>query len=238
LQGKKILKKDVKKMKKKIIGIVICTLVIVAAVLPVAGIMTVRNNKKEEQLFNSKKIIRNNIEDEMIINEKEDPTAQPGDFKIGYLSVPAAAFVPDAHTTEFDNWGSYLMGHSSIFLAPVYLPHEATVLSLTFYWADFSTTRDGDVTLYRYPYGGTNELMAEAFTSGSAGAGVSQDLTISHAIIDNSAYGYYLWLWLPDIMGAVTFYNAIIEYEYEIKFNSDDFSENQQTQESNDLITR
>jgi hypothetical protein len=225
-------------MIKKIIGIVVCTLVIVAAVLPVAGIMTVRNNKNVKSSFKTDRILKQNIEDKVIINEKEEQPPQTGDFKIGYLSVPAAAFVPISNSIQHHNQGDFLTGEFALFYAPVYFPHGATVLSLTFYWDDTSASEDVDLYLYRYPFGDVSQIMAEASSSGGTGSGSSQDITINYAVIDNSKYCYYLGLEFPDTLWSLFYDSAVIEYEYEVKFNSDDFSENQQTQESNDLITR
>ena len=224
-------------MNKKTIGILICMLLIAAAVLPVAGIMTVRNTKRVERSLSSDKVIKQNIEDPLIINEKEDPTPQPGIIKTGYLSIPSADFVPFDHTIQYYNYGNYLTGEWASFFAPVYLPHEAKVTKLTFYWEDHSTTYDTELNFNRYPFGGANELMASVKSSGNTGTGSSQDITIDYADIDNSGYCYFLHLFIPDIIYTIFYDSAVIEYEYEVRVNLNDISEGQQTQESQDLIS-
>ena len=192
-------------MKKKIIGILVCALLIATA-LPAVGIMNISQTMK---------------------TEPSDP--QPAAIQTGYLSVPAAAFTPEDQLINFFNYGSYITG-DGWFYAPVNIHNEATVTKLTFYWSDFSVS-DARLILIR-SFNGLEDQMAEASTSGSAGGGFSEDITISNALIDNTAYSYFLALDLAD-MHSIYYYNAIIEYTYATGENSGgDIVENEQTQMS------
>ncbi len=132
----------------------------------------------------------------------------------GYLSLSAADFQPQVDGYDFSNTGQRLQnvdGSSDNYIAPVQLPHGATVTRLTFYWRDTSSS-NGVLSLYRNGLAGTSSLMAYASTSGNAGNGSSYDSTISYATVDNSQYSYFLSLGLPD--SNVWCYGAIIEYTY------------------------
>jgi hypothetical protein len=200
------------KMKAKIIYILVCTLLIAAAVLPAAGIMKIGQTTT---------------------TEPNDP--QPTAIKTGYLSVPAAAFVAYTETKDYENWGSFIWGNGW-FHAPIYLPNDATVTKLTFYWYDGSVPSDARLILVRYPMGGSEEDMAEVDSSGSSGAGFGEDNTIDLSIIDNIGYSYILALRLYDNPNLI-YYNALIEYTYDAGGSSgEDIAENGQPQESQGYV--
>ena len=75
---------------KKIVGILVCMLVIAAAVLPVAGIMTINNTKKMESSFNSDDDIKQQREDSTEINELNENTPMPLATKTGASIVLAS----------------------------------------------------------------------------------------------------------------------------------------------------
>ncbi|RLC76864.1 MAG: hypothetical protein DRI61_12535 [Chloroflexi bacterium] len=131
----------------------------------------------------------------------------------GYVSVPAAAFRPQADGYDFTNFGNRLINNNDIsdfYNAPVQLPHGATVTKMTFYWYDTSSD-NGSVVLRRCS-GSSCKEMAEVDTSGSSGDGSSDTSSISYNPIDNSQYTYFLHLDLPD--SDVNAYFVVIEYTY------------------------
>ena len=202
-------------MKAKIISILVVTLLIATA-LPAIGIMNISQKTK---------------------TEPNDP--QPAATKTGYLSVPAAAFVAEYETTDYDNFGSFISGTNGLFCAPLYLPHEATITKVTFYWEDTSMAWDGYLALFRYPLGGTDEYMADTSTSGSSGSGVSVDNTINNAKIDNTGYSYFLWLSTPGTIYDIKYRNALIEYTYETGVSiGEDMVEPGQTQVSQGSVVQ
>ena len=159
--------------------------------------------------------------------EPSDP--QPAATKTGYFSMPAAAFNPVQDTVSFSNAGNYVSGDGPL-IAPVYLPHEATVTKLTFYWADYNGGHNGRIFLVRYPMSGNNQVMAEAHTSGSSGDGSSYDDTIDNPKIDNALFSYFAVFDITDTL--VVCYNVQIEYTYETVISSEEMANSQQTQVS------
>lgn len=133
----------------------------------------------------------------------------------GFVSIPAAAFHPSEHTYQYANYGTYLHAQddsSTYFYALVQLPQGATVTKLTFYWRDWSSS-DGNLTLRRSNFAGSDAKMAEATTAGALGVwDSSEDLSISYAVVDNTQYAYYLRFETPDTQ--VHLYGAVIEYSY------------------------
>lgn len=143
-----------------------------------------------------------------------------------YLSIPGSAFAPrfSSYQYHFFSTGSTLIPDDVIslyYLAPVQLPHGATVTEFTFFWTD-SSNEDGYAVLFRIDLQGGEVEMARAEThGGSSGGGggstvtsSSSDTSIDFAVIDNSQYAYYVWLRLPmDSNGAtVDAHGVIIRY--------------------------
>jgi len=124
------------------------------------------------------------------------------------LTIPAAAFTPFEDGYDFENHGRYLQhfnnptaisGVVGWYLAPVHLPHGATVTKMTFYYRD-NTTDDGSATLRRTISNGGYEDMASIDTSGGWSPpwyNSKSTTTINHAVIDNSYYNYWVLWELP-----------------------------------------
>ena len=137
-----------------------------------------------------------------------------------YYTVPAAAFHPnwgsfDYQTTGASVYGRALIGHSpaDLFCAPVYLPHLAKVIKVTFYWYDGMINDNGSVTLKRYPVNGDVGNNMVSLITRLVGTGNTSSTSISYADINNQQYAYYLWAYLPnDQDGALQLYSVAIEY--------------------------
>ncbi len=143
----------------------------------------------------------------------------------GFVSIPAAAFRPYQGGGNFTNSGHTLEpddAQTRLFLAPVYLPHEATVTKMTFYWSDGSDESNAKATLYRIDLAGSEELMAYTESSGGFSSSTSSQVatsststtTIDYPTVDNSQYAYYVWLVLDvDGDGGKTkAHGVVIEY--------------------------
>ena len=144
--------------------------------------------------------------------------------KTGFISVAPAAFRPARHDKQFTNDG-YILDHDVgmtelvDFYAPVQLPHNATIRGLTAYWylvrpigPDDPTT--GHFRLFRnnFTLVGQQIVAGLANCIGPSGTTCSTSTTsISHSVVDNSDYTYYLWL---SMVADLQFLGAIIEYEY------------------------
>jgi hypothetical protein len=131
----------------------------------------------------------------------------------GYVSVSAAAFGPSSDTYQYFNGGEALIptdASSTLYFAPVQLPHGATVTKMTFYWVD-DVTENASCWLMRKPVSGGDLASVAYAESGSGGPGSSSDDAIDYPIIDNSQYAYYLnW----DFDGSVFIWGEAVVIEY------------------------
>jgi hypothetical protein len=145
--------------------------------------------------------------------EKDDNPVEPLVTKTDYFSIPGGAFNPEGSSMTYTSDGMRISGEGK-FYAPVYLPNEAKVTKLLFYWSDYYGADDGTASLERYSFGSpSSHTMAEASTSGSTGSGASEDSSIDNEEIDNSQYSYFVALDFP--ASIISCYNVVIEYNYE-----------------------
>ena len=110
-----------------------------------------------------------------------------------YHSVTAAAFTSrdgnDIVRKEFGIGGAFMLSGNGIsgMVAPVDLPHGATITEVTFYYTDNSATTDIDMFLVKYFPGTVSySTIASASSSGTAGNTNTTTTTISQPVIDNS----------------------------------------------------
>ncbi len=110
-----------------------------------------------------------------------------------YYSVGSADFSArdgsDVVRKEFGAGGASMNNGDGFngMVAPVHLPHGATVIGVTFYFTDNSATTDLDMDLMKYfPTTSSYTTMASTSSSGTPGASSGFDFTISSATIDNS----------------------------------------------------
>jgi hypothetical protein len=146
---------------------------------------------------------------------------------IGYLSIPASAFVPYCNTQEYQQGLTKVYPTSDnggVFYAPVFLPNGVTVKYL---WMFAKDNRAGDsqavtcrlIDSTVYGSGGlwNHYTMAEVTSIDGTSTTLAQDDTISHSVIDNRFDTYYLQLVFPNSGGstdALEFCYAIIQYEH------------------------
>ena len=215
-------------MNKKIVGILVCMLMIAVAVLPATGIMTISNTKPVESSFSSDTELEQEAKDSL---EKNEPYEKPmpAATKTGHLSIPAAAFTPRNNDIYVKNYGHDLTGEGS-FVAPVYLPHGATVTNLTYYWRN-EIAASARAHLSRNYMNGTADELANVWIDGAVhGNGVSWTNNIDFAEINNSLYSYFLELGICPEMGV---YGFKIEYTYTTGGSSEDMAGIEESLESN-----
>jgi hypothetical protein len=153
----------------------------------------------------------------------EGPQGPPGEQgepgsgfeSIGYLSIPAAAFVPSQNGTAYFNGGNLIENHDehSIYLtAPVMLPHGVTVTNFTMHAMDESTEQ---IECRLNQRGESNIEMAFTASTNVGVYSVTYDDSIQSAVIDNIQNHYYLELIIPlDNPVLLGFRWVVIEYEY------------------------
>lgn len=195
-------------MQKKIIGVFFSMLLTVAAVLPAAGIINISNTKPVDSYISSDTVLEQEIEDSSEIDEPDETVPMPHCTKTGYLSITAAAFTPRTNNSYVENDGYLLYGEDN-FVAPVYLPHKATITNLTYYWIN-EAPASSLIYLYRNQMNGDVDEMAYAWCCGE-GTGSDWTDEIYYAEIDNSMYSYYVEISIIPGMGC---YGVVIEYTY------------------------
>lgn len=138
----------------------------------------------------------------------------------GYVNVPAAAFVPIADGANYLNNGFELEVYSdSQFIAPVYLPHEATLYKLTMYYSDSNSLEDSscilramDTTTFLY----VTDVSGEVNSDGT-GQGSDSTSSFNPSIVDNSRYFYILNCTLyNDGVFSTNLYGVRIDYTYPV----------------------
>ena len=126
--------------------------------------------------------------------------------KTQYYSVPGAAFFLEnssACDRAMIGGNIYTTGGSpatvAYFTAPVYLPHGATVTSVTFYVVDNDATYNtqngqlwrNDASTFT-SYGNSSNMATTAAPGNSANIQASTTSTITNPVIDNQNYTYWL----------------------------------------------
>ena len=151
--------------------------------------------------------------------------------KTSYLSLTAAAFRPSEASLTYENIGYYLRNlgsQTAYWFASVQLPQGARVKQLVVCWKDGSD-EDASVGLVRRslgeaPLSGAQpETIAGVVSRGSRNTVIEEcrvDDTIDAPEVDNSQYGYYLYLQLPpqNYGNQMEFYGVQIQYEVEAPY--------------------
>ena len=151
--------------------------------------------------------------------------------KVSYLSLTAAAFRPSEASLTYENIGYYLRNlgpQAAYWFASVQLPQGAKVKQLVVCWKDGSD-EDASAGLVRRHLGEAPlsetqpETMASVVSRGSRHTvieGCRVDNTIDAPQVDNSQYGYYLYLYLPphNYGNEMEFYGVQIQYEVEAPY--------------------
>ena len=217
-------------MKKKIFVIFVFMLLIATAIISAGGII-IKNNisdsKENQDESVNLKINRmtdvlkkynfmNTTTDTIIEDEPVDPQTKV--TKIGYVSIPATAFVPYDNDVYWITNGNIIHGDGTVY-APVYLPHEAEVTMIEFYWKDEDPSADIGAILFRSSLDSNKVELAEAWSSGSSGNGKSSDNIIDYPKIENNIYTYYMSSYVKDSIGI---YGVIIRYNYQVTVNRAD----------------
>jgi hypothetical protein len=121
--------------------------------------------------------------------------------KTSYVSISAAEFIPSIAGMNYSSWAGLFTGFTYVgwglfqmLVAPVQLPHGATINELTFCWGDNSTTYDARVELIRFSMYGSNEIgrAYSTYNSEWPHLGITTNSSLSYNIVDNSQYTYLL----------------------------------------------
>lgn len=135
------------------------------------------------------------------------------------LSIGPPAFVPGEDNYQWSISGGSLDNRAVLtaqtFLAPVFLPHGATVTKFKLYGR--RTAAEASLVLYlqRAAPGGSAEVIAELAADWTDGSGSIETTDIAHATIDNDGYCYLVSLYInPDAIALdVRFHRAMIDWK-------------------------
>lgn len=137
----------------------------------------------------------------------------------GFVSVGPHAFKPILQTTSF----SYIFGHlinttnnPASFVAPVNLPHGATITQLVLYYLDNGTSAI-TVELRSYPLDASSTFIYVAQMTTSEASSLSRNLVVNTFVngnlIDNQSNFYFVTLQLPSGFDYMLF-GFRIDYNY------------------------
>jgi len=148
----------------------------------------------------------------------------------GFISIHPSQFLPKKSSIEYDFYfikelfvpGSDLTHAPVEFLAPVDLPHQATITQLIVYFFDDNVTDDGfnlSVSLNRCDFGSAEcSEMGEVTSTGVRGYGYVVH-NFSNLPIDRQLYNYVLHLVIPGGFGeSLTLVNLRLDFDYPTYF--------------------
>ncbi len=142
------------------------------------------------------------------------------------LVIPTAAFTPYEDSLVYINSGDSLIHLPSpeqgIYVAPVHLPHGATIARLASRWI----TRDGigHATLYRRQYtsGISNEMAAVTSESYTSGIKEFVDDTVNYSVVDNQQFAYWIVVMLSPngvvpLPHGANLYGVVLDYKVSVQ---------------------
>jgi len=145
----------------------------------------------------------------------------------GFVSIHPSQFLPKYSNTEYGFYvikelyvsGSYPTHAGVDFLAPIDLPHQATITQLIMYFFDDNLTDDGynlSVSLNRCDFGSAVcDGMGQTISTGIKGYGYVMTATITNPQVDRQLYNYVLHLVIPGGFGEnLSLVNLRVDYSY------------------------
>lgn len=140
--------------------------------------------------------------------------------KVGYLSIPAAAFTPWNNNMVYTNYGNYLINqaaYTDVFMCPVYLPDSVEVTFIYMYFVDNSTTDDIHIYFRYTDLASGTATNIKNIQSGSVTSPNYQSYNdyLSH-VVSNATKSYMITVHLPPNSGNdVQFYGIRLVYSYD-----------------------
>jgi|GEM_PF-2306857 len=127
------------------------------------------------------------------------PTFSYANPRTFYYSIPAADFTgrdgADVVRKEFGAGGASMNNGNGFngMIAPVHLPHGATVTAITFHYTDNSATTDLEMVLMKYNAGGSSYTMMASLLSAGTPGEISRSIGImAEPVIDNATSSYMI----------------------------------------------
>ncbi len=121
----------------------------------------------------------------------------------GFVTESASAFRPRSSSTQFSTfWGGpqlTTISGDGIYVAPVLLPHGATITKFILYYRDNAPSSNliAELARARLP-GNLDQIIAGVFPDGSSAvATYTENTSIANPVVDLQQYAYYIRLRLP-----------------------------------------
>ncbi len=137
-----------------------------------------------------------------------------------FLVIPSPAFRPHDDTVAFFYYWDYSWvdsGGSGTFYAPVYLPQDATIISVTFTFTDTDASNDLSFSVIRTNiYTGAYQTLFSGSSSGSGGFGTTVDssLNAGSRVVKNNSFSYVARIDVPSPGGSsLKFWSVKIKYQ-------------------------
>jgi len=157
--------------------------------------------------------IDGSLEDDLCARSEAD--SRYVNQRIKYLSIPGTAFLPRYAEYDYTRRSGRICTNNTshyIYYAPMFLPHNATVTGLYYYFYDYSSSYDTLVELHRCYDTGIRDLMARCSSSGTPGNSSCSDIAIDYATVNDAAYSYIVWLHLPSTCSDMKAYRVAVRY--------------------------
>lgn len=134
---------------------------------------------------------------------------------VEYASIPPAAFTAFNPEAKLWNWGYKLANDletgREMFVAPVQLPHGATMTKITWRYWQTDLENFGSIYLERTARDQDYEdLLDPKLNTTGIGVGSVYTTTILSPTIDNQSYDYYIQIMVPN--GDFEALGVVIEY--------------------------
>jgi hypothetical protein len=144
--------------------------------------------------------------------------SQPVPGGPGYVTLSSFSFVPYNPAATYSYGGSALLytgGGTAYFVAPLNLPHGATINQVTMYYLDNDATNNFSIVLLRYSM--TTHLGSTLASVSSSGASSlflnNSTSTIQNPVVDLASNSYYLQLQFPS-SSLLAFEGVRVDYGY------------------------
>lgn len=159
------------------------------------------------------------------IDASSSPAPLAANGAAGYVMAPPVAFQPATADTAPTCRGYDLTpaqaAVAQTYYAPIYLPNNAAIVELTYYFTDTTAMAETKVALLKAPVAadGAVAVIAEAASGRAASPGYSHATVTptTTEVIDNAAYAYYLKLdFDPADIGKLYLRAVRVGYSYNV----------------------
>ncbi len=137
-----------------------------------------------------------------------------------FLSMPSCAFRPHDEDVTYTYWWDYSYTDSDspttgTFYAPIYLPQDATIISVTLSFYDSSTSDISFSVRRTNLYTKSYQTLFSESSTGTPGSDtiVDSSLNSGSRVVKNNSFHYAAYITCPAIGSSLRFYTLKIKYQ-------------------------